>query len=105
MRPRRTLPGLPFRGRPAHLFASVRSGAERSHRNIWVLTDLLRTTVVFIIGFALWLLQAWWGSGAALVHRAQGDPLEAHKASCARGPLTQGLCHKASRAHTRLSGD
>lgn len=61
----RTLSGLPSGGRPARQFASVRGGAERSRRNIWVLST------VSIKDFSLWLHGAWWGPGIGLVPGAR----------------------------------
>lgn len=45
----------------------MRGGAVRRQRNVWVLSALFPTTGVFIKGFALWLHQAWWGSGTGVV--------------------------------------
>lgn len=42
VQPRRTLSVLPFHRRRVHLFASLRSGAERGWRNICLLTALIR---------------------------------------------------------------
>lgn len=95
----RTLSGLPSGGRPARQFASVRGGAERSRRNIWVLSTVpyywcFYKRFCFVASWRLVGPGHWPCTGCK-------ETLCNHKLAASHRPLMHGLCHKG-RGLTRI---